>query len=1016
MGGITSPEASEELGAPATITYNLHQPGQVSLAVYDQAGVQLRTLLTGEKQQAGMHTVAWDGLDRNGKPLPRGTYEWRLLRTPGFTRQFLVSVGTNPSWSVFDLWPGNHAGPTMLMVDHDSALYVGSISSEGPPHLLKLSLDGRRKFWDTGRWDFGDGIIGIARVNDALYLLDWDGRLWIRRADNGAEFYGHPQRRRFAEQRIPFADLSGSQKPPVAQAQRKHQVVYPMSMAAGKDFLAITFQERGEVQFLWPGMDQFIRRKSVKLTDPKGVASAPDGRAFVICGDAIYQVNPENGIIKELVHGSPEDHPTRLAYDAFYNDLIVVEQGPGVSHVRRYNAEDGRLVAVYGRPTGRTYGRFNPLDWDAILDIAADGKGGFFTVEEFPRRVAHFRGRGKHELVQQWFGGMQWGALCALDPDDPTVVYVFPDHKHCGRGMIDYQTRSWTLTDLYELPENFSWNLGTESHRGMFPAFGGQSYWSVRHIDGATFLVNNGRPYGGEGVSVVRIDEQKQRIVPVARLGVLHPTLDKLKAPEWWLAAMRRAGYGPAPSGYDHFCYTWADSNHNGKIELDEIVLARRFHGYTESQFHIDDHWNVYRIVRSGANPWASRRSGVSDSIAWLVVANKGKVPFYPVWSWGDALPSRGRLSQGEFGDITPSPAAIYRDSKGNTYEVCNGEADLNAPDIPPSSWPNNTTGASRVLKWNAAGAREWSVGVHTDSKRGLPGQFADIRAILGEVRDCLVVLDACSPATVWTRDGLYAGSFLDRREQDRLPDIVYNRVFGDDNEWGQVLELPLGKVIWGALSDQSTFFYRIEGWDNWERHTGKVRLRAKPPIAHGRGTGLHAEYFENTELSGPPTLTRQDSDIWFGPMWGDHRELKARNDWFKKGERRTFDPGSCSARWTGFLEVPISEEFTFVIYVYGHRPGPEELLGSKVRMWLDGKKIIDEWDQVRFQKVYGWWRTRPCYSSKVSLEAGKLLSLKLEYEGTGGKEANLHLYWQSPSLDLRHVPQKYLYPSKILK
>ena len=54
------------------------------------------------------------------------------------------------------------------------------------------------------------------------------------------------------------------------------------------------------------------------------------------------------------------------------------------------------------------------------------------------------------------------------------------------------------------------------------------------------------------------------------------------------------------------------------------------------------------------------------------------------------------------------------------------------------------------------------------------PASFADIRGILGEARDCLVVLDACTPATVWTRDGLYAGSFLDARAQDGLPDAAY--------------------------------------------------------------------------------------------------------------------------------------------------------------------------------------------------------------------------------------------------
>ena len=1007
----------EELKAappsPMTISYQLDHPGQVSLAVYDSTGRQVRTLLTGTQQVAGQHTAIWDGLDRNGLPVTPGNYQWHLVSTPGFTRKFLVNVGTSATWAAFDLWPGNHAGPTSVMVDRDGALHVGSLSSEGPPHLLKLSLDGRRKYWDTGTWGLSDGILQVARIDDALYLLDWNARLWIRKAETGQQFYGDPKRRKFAEKRIPFADLAHVNEVAPAQKDRKHQVVYPLCMAAGKDFLVVTYEKHDEVRFVWPGIDRILRTQSVHVVEPKGVAVAPDGRVFVISKQAVVQVDAKNGQVKDLVHDAEQRYPTRLAYDQEHNDLLVVQQGPGVSNVRRYSASDGKLVAVYGRPAGRTYGLFNPLDWDTILDIAADGHGGFITVEEFPRRVAHFYGRDKHELVQQWFGGMQWGALCALDPADPTIVYLFPDHKHCARGKIDYPTHSWALTHLYELPENVSWRLGWESHRMMFPQLGAESFWSVRHLGDSTFLVNNGRQKGGEGVSVVRIDEKEQKVVLVARLGVLHPGLDKSNPPEWWLAAMRRAGYNPARSGYEHFCYTWSDRNHDGKIDLDEIVLGRTFQGFTESHFWMDEAWNVYRINRMPAGRTSSQ-PGARGSSRWpasVRVSNKSKDPLNPMWNWDDILQSPATLSQREFGGITPRPVGVFRDSKGNMYEVCNGLNDESAPDIPPSAWPNNSTGASRFVKWNAAGVREWTVGVHSDYNKLPPGQFSDIRGILGEAHDCLVVLDACAPATVWTRDGLYAGSFLDGRAQDGLPDFAYKRIMGNDNVWGQVVETPAKEVIWGAMGEESTLFYRIEGWDNWERLSGTLFLKEAPTAARAKGTGLTAEYFDNTDLAGRPVLTRKDPDIWFGPMWGDHRQFKARNNWFKKGEIGALDPGSCSARWTGFLETPLTEEFEFVVYTYGMRTGTNQLSGSKIRLWVDGKKIIDEWDQVKFQKVNGWIRTRDCPSTKIALPAGKLVPIMLDYAGIGSNDANLHLYWQSLSLDSHHVPQKSLYP-----
>ena len=47
---------------------------------------------------------------------------------------------------------------------------------------------------------------------------------------------------------------------------------------------------------------------------------------------------------------------------------------------------------------------------------------------------------------------------------------------------------------------------------------------------------------------------------------------------------------------------------------------------------------------------------------------------------------------------------------------------------------------------------------------------------ILGVMNDCVVVADRSGwPASVWTADGLYAGSFLDRRADDGLPAKLYS-------------------------------------------------------------------------------------------------------------------------------------------------------------------------------------------------------------------------------------------------
>jgi hypothetical protein len=125
------------------ISFTIEKPGRVSLAVYDQQGRQVRTLLAGEPQAAGKHSVPWDGLDRAGNAMPVGSYTWKLLLNDGLEADYLSVIGQSPIDPAQPWVPtvGSHEGPSSVALGAGGALYQGSRNSEGPPVVMKLGSE-----------------------------------------------------------------------------------------------------------------------------------------------------------------------------------------------------------------------------------------------------------------------------------------------------------------------------------------------------------------------------------------------------------------------------------------------------------------------------------------------------------------------------------------------------------------------------------------------------------------------------------------------------------------------------------------------------------------------------------------------------------------------------------------------------------------------------------------------------------------------------------------------------------
>ncbi|RSK50834.1 T9SS C-terminal target domain-containing protein [Hymenobacter rigui] len=156
----------------------------------------------------------------------------------------------------------------------------------------------------------------------------------------------------------------------------------------------------------------------------------------------------------------------------------------------------------------------------------------------------------------------------------------------------------------------------------------------------------------------------------------------------------------------------------------------------------------------------------------------------------------------------------------------------------------------------------------------------------------------------------------------------------------------------------------------------GPLPAETRSLPVQGWGTGLTASYFNNGSLAGAPVLKRQDAVIDF--KWGAAApapELPADN---------------FSVRWEGLLAAPTTGRYRFVA-----------VTSDEVRLWVNGKKVLDTWDGKKQSSLD---------DATVTLAAGEKTTIKLEYNDADGN-AGIQLQWVAPGQAPQLIPSGNLYP-----
>ena len=171
-----------------------------------------------------------------------------------------------------------------------------------------------------------------------------------------------------------------------------------------------------------------------------------------------------------------------------------------------------------------------------------------------------------------------------------------------------------------------------------------------------------------------------------------------------------------------------------------------------------------------------------------------------------------------------------------------------------------------------------------------------------------------------------------------------------------------------GTLKREKTYYWRVDEFDGNTMYKGEVWSFTTAKA----GGGLKGQYYQGTDLA-ELVLTRTDPQIDF--------------DWGEGGPDPTVGDNNFSVRWTGEVEAPYTETYTF----YTNSD-------DGVRLWVDGQLLIDNWTD----------HANTLDRGTIDLIAGVTYNIVMEYY-EAGSGAVAELRWSSPHTPKQFIPQAAL-------
>ena len=775
--------------AVVPVAYSAPSDGFLSLALYNDRGQLVRSLLYAKPVKAGSDSIAWDGTSDLGIPQSAGSYSTKgIFFKEKPKAEYVMTVGKsgNPPYRTPDGkgdWGGNLGGPAAICSNSNSVMMVwGCVEDNQITGIQQMDAEGNilmRYFsfypWDTrltGAMDERNFYLGIMnsgkkQVEIAVYEVAIPGQQ-----------LGKPRGKILTI--LPT-------KPHEDETETRWRGRFTASidgMALTADTLFATIRADDALFIIDRATGQI--RKQVTLSSPRDV-KAVNGGLIVQTGNKIVRLTLTGEVERTLVDEGgecPLTDPRALAMDAQGGFFSSGANG----QVARFSA-DGKLLSKLGKEGGAAKsGRFNPQAIGQVFAMCLGPKGDSDSLwvqdvaTGFPR-TSRWSLDGK--LQREWFTPKLDLFAPTINPARPNELLAtsdaFADEPGIRAYEIDWANKSWRPGWYYDntWAEIFAGSdvyLGWE-HGGnpLIKPRGGKSPWPIFHYNGRTFVSHGGKNYfinsegNDDGVIFEYSPDRKPK--PVALVGYHHVVKQS--------DGRYQGSYDQGPNQW----MSWADRDGDGHMSPDEIT-------------HVKDVPALEGVIRV-----ASGQLDADLNVHLQMLNRDSKAPRYdyvlppkeilpsgvPVYDWS-MVRKTVALQQPSFlgGDGTKSvqhvgmPIPLQADDGLYAVVSPSPAKKLDLPGIDGSGWWASRNWRDKLAKFDKkTGDLLWAVGRRAPGIAE-PGQMYHPMSLSGKGGDALFVPDTLGPVWVWHTDGLYLGHLFKDHQAGRNDVPVDQELYGE--------------------------------------------------------------------------------------------------------------------------------------------------------------------------------------------------------------------------------------------